>query len=113
MSTGVVLPYETAAMRGDELPKDLPMPDQILFIGLRSLYWQVRKEVITRETAVVEKRRLLEQYRINTFRFDMWQNAARREQEIESLLAAIRKDSDLMQNDKVNALVSAIDGIRR
>ncbi|MBQ6430821.1 MAG: hypothetical protein IJJ99_02965 [Oscillospiraceae bacterium] len=113
MNTGVVLPYETAAMRGDELPKDLPMPDQLLYIGLRSLYWQVRKDIITRDTAVVEKRRLLEQYRINTFRFDMWQNAARREQEIESLLAAIRKDSDLMQNDKVNALVSAIDGIRR
>lgn len=113
MRTGVVLPYESAAMRADELPDGLSMPDQMLFLALRSLYWQVRKGIIDRECAILEKRKLLDDYRVQQFKCSVWLAAAKREQSIEGQMTAVRKDKELMQNDKVRSLVSAIDGIRR
>lgn len=37
-SSGVVLPYEQAAIRGDEMPDGLDYPDQVMFSSLRMLY---------------------------------------------------------------------------
>lgn len=113
MSTGVVLPYENAAMRADELPDDLSMPDQMMFLNLREIYHQFHKGIIDRERAVLEKKKLLEEYRTQKFWCDIWTSAAKREQSIELLMSDVLKDVELMQNDKAKRLVSAIDGIRR
>lgn len=113
MSTGIVLPYESAAMRGDEMPDGLSMPDQMLFLALRSLYWQVRKGIIDRDRAVLEKRKLLDDYRVQKFKYSVWLAAAKREQSIELQISAVLHDKSLMQNEKIKSLISAIDGIRR
>lgn len=113
MSTGILMPFESAAMRGDDLPDGLNLPDQVLFLSLRSLYWQVRKGVVDRERAVAEKKKLLNAHRVQCFNRDLWENAARRERKIEHSITEVLKDQELMQNQKVRSLISAIDGIKR
>lgn len=55
------LPYERAAMRGEEMPDGLALPDQLCFLGLRTLYAQARQGIISREVGSREKGRLLHQ----------------------------------------------------
>ena len=69
--TGIVLPYEKDAMAGLEMPDGLSYPDQILYMELRMLYHQYYQKVIDRETATKEKKKLLDEYRVNQFREEM------------------------------------------
>lgn len=69
--TGIVLPYEQAAIRGDELPNDLDYPDQVLYLQLRMLYAQKRMGIIDRDTAILEKKKLLDEYKIYQFNWSM------------------------------------------
>lgn len=69
--TGVVLPYEKDAMAGLEMPDGLSYPDQILYLGLRMLYRQYYQKIIGRETAVREKKKMIEQYKDLKFREKM------------------------------------------
>ena len=70
--SGVTFPWEKAAMNGDELPDNLGYPEQVLFLELRMLYDQYRKGIIPdREQAVREKKRLLDEYRIYSYREKM------------------------------------------
>ena len=69
--TGIVLPWEKDAMAGLEMPDGLSYPDQILYLELRMLYNQYYKKVIDRETATKEKKKLLDEYRVNQFREEM------------------------------------------
>ena len=113
MSTGVVLPFESAAMRGDEIPSGLSAPDQLLFIALRALYWQVKKGIIDRDQAVAEKMKLLDEHRLQKFNADLWQRAKDRECQLEQVITSVLTDKELMQNAKVRELMSSIDGINR
>ena len=70
-STGIVLPWENAAIRGDEMPDGLDYPDQILFLQLRMLYSQKRQGIIDRDTAIREKKKLLDEYKLYQFRDSM------------------------------------------
>ena len=69
--TGTVLPWEKDAMAGLEMPDGLSYPDQILYLELRMLYNQYYQKVIDRETATKEKKKLLDEYRVNQFREEM------------------------------------------
>ena len=69
--TGIVLPWEKDAMAGLEMPDGLSYPDQILYLELRMLYHQYYQKVIDRETATKEKKKLLDEYRVNQFREEM------------------------------------------
>ena len=69
--TGIVLQWEKDAMAGLEMPDGLSYPDQILYLELRMLYNQYYKKVIDRETATKEKKKLLDEYRVNQFREEM------------------------------------------
>lgn len=60
-STGVTLPYERQAMNGDEMPDGLPYYDQLAFQLLRPLYDQFKNGKIDRETAMKEKRKILDE----------------------------------------------------
>lgn len=57
-----ILPYETTAMAGGEMPKGMEYPDQILFTQLRMLYDSFKKGIIDRESATKEKVELLREY---------------------------------------------------
>lgn len=69
--TGTVLPWEKDAMAGLEMPDGLSYPDQILYLELRMLYHQYYQKIIDRDTATKEKKKLLDEYRINQFREEM------------------------------------------
>ena len=69
--TGIVLPWEKDAMAGLEMPDGLSYPDQILYLELRMLYHQYYQKVIDRDTATREKKKLLDEYRVNQFREEM------------------------------------------
>ena len=69
--TGIVLPYEKDAMAGMEMPDGLSYPDQVLYLELRLLYRQYYQKVIDRETAVMEKKKMIEQYKDLKFREKM------------------------------------------
>lgn len=69
--TGIVLPWEKDAMAGLEMPKGLSYPDQILYLELRMLYHQYYKKIIDRETATKEKKKLLDEYRIYKFQYEL------------------------------------------
>ena len=69
--TGIVLPWEKDAMAGLEMPKGLSYPGQILYMELRMLYNQYYQKVIDRETATKEKKKLLDEYRIYKFQYEL------------------------------------------
>ena len=69
--TGIVLPWEKDAMTGLEMPDGLSYPDQILYLEWRMLYHQYYQKVIDRETATKEKKKLLDEYRVNQFRAEI------------------------------------------
>ena len=69
--TGTVLPWEKDAMAGLEMPNGLSYPDQILYLELRMLYHQYYQKVIDRETATKEKKKLLDEYRIYKFQYEL------------------------------------------
>ena len=69
--TGIVLPWEKDAMAGLEMPDGLSYTDQILYLELRMLYNQYYKKVIDRDTATKEKKKLLDEYRVNQFREEL------------------------------------------
>lgn len=60
-------------MNGDDLPMDLGYADQVMYLSLRLLYATYRKGTITREQAVKEKKQLLDEYRMYSFREKMGQ----------------------------------------
>ena len=66
-STGVVLPWEKQAQRGDPMPDGLEYPDQVLYQALAHLYARYRMKTITREQASIEKKKLLEEYELYKF----------------------------------------------
>lgn len=105
--SGVVLPYEQAAMRGDEMPGGLDYPDQVMFLSLRMLYAQTRMKVIDRDTAIREKKKLLDEYRAYKFH---WENGTRWTQIInatELARAEFRKDPTVENGFK---LLAAVEG---
>ena len=69
--TGIVLQWEKDAMAGLEMPDGLSYPDQILYLELRMLYHQYYQKVIDRETSTKEKKKLLDEYRIYKFQYEL------------------------------------------
>lgn len=55
------LPFERAAMRGEEMPDGLCLAEQRAYLALRILYAEYRKGNIERERASREKRKIINQ----------------------------------------------------
>lgn len=108
-SSGVILPWEKAAIRGDEMPDGLSYPDQILFLCLRNLYAQKRAGIIDRAAAVREKNKLLDEYRVYQFREQMGEEWVEQIKLTEIARAEYRKNRTLENADK---LVEIIEGRR-
>lgn len=53
------------------MPDGLDYPDRVMFLNLRMLYAQKRMNIIDRDTAVKEKKKLLDEYRVHKFNWQM------------------------------------------
>lgn len=99
---------EDKAFRGEELPKGLSFPDQLLFLRFRYLYAYARVANLSPEQGKREKQEILQTYLSDYFNAFVYQDVVKLWKEAEAASSAIYKDEDLMQNDKVRALLKAI-----
>ena len=106
-STGITFPWEQKAIRGEEMPNGLEYPDQILFLQLRMLYAQKRMDIIDREAAVGEKKKLLDEYRVYKFRDEMEKQWVQMVKDTEIARAEYRKNPSVENGMK---LISVIEG---
>jgi hypothetical protein len=95
------------AQRGDEMPTDMPEPDKILYMELRCLYGSVRNKIITRETAITEKKQLLEDYRCYQFQEQMREEWVAAIRNTELARAEFRKNPTVENGWK---LLNAVEG---
>ena len=108
-STGITLPYEQAAMRGDPLPSGLDYPDQVMYMELRLLYDSAKRKIITYDTGVLEKKKLLDEYRC--FKFN-WENGTRWTQILkntENAISEYRKNRTLENADTLLRILEGMD----
>lgn len=91
-STGIILPWESAAIRGDEMPDGLEYPDQVLFLALRMLYAQKRMGIIDRDAAIIEKKKLLDEYRVYQYRAELEKGWVEDIKRTEAARAEFRKE---------------------
>lgn len=107
-STGVLLPFEKQAMDGDPIPDGLIASDKVMYIALRGLYRQVKLGVISREVAVSEKNRLLQDYKELQWMDDQWRRYVKTIKDTEAARSEYRKNRTIENADK---LLIAFDGI--
>ena len=62
MADRFTFPWEQAAMRGDEMPDGLPLPDQMAYTAMRNIYNAYHKKIISRDVAAAEKRKVRKEY---------------------------------------------------
>ena len=99
--------YEKQAMDGQEMPDGLEYPEQVAFLSFRMLYAQLRMGIITREVAIREKKKLLDEYRQYKFVESLGKEWVQIIKDTEAARAAYRKDRSLENADQ---LIFAIDG---
>lgn len=62
MADRFTFPWEQAAMRGDEMPDGLSLPDQMAYTAMRNIYDAYHKKIISRDVAAAEKRKVRKEY---------------------------------------------------
>lgn len=108
-SSGIVLPYEQAAIRGEEMPKGLDYPDQILFIMLRDLYERFRNGKIEKESARKEKMQYLEEYRGYKQNWEMGQHWAQVLIKTDLARSEYKKNPTIENADRLVAVLDGMD----
>ena len=108
--TGITLPYEQAAMRGDPMPEGLKSYDCTMFQNLSLLYQRYHKGMIDREQATKEKRILLDAYRIDKFGDELIQSTVELRKSIEIAASAYCKAPSI---EAADALIKAIYKVGR
>lgn len=109
-STGIILPWEQQAIRGEEMPDGLRYAEQILYLCLRMLYAQKKLGIIDRDTAILEKKKLLDEYQCYDFQQKMGDEWVAVIKETELARAEFRKNPTA---ENAEALVEIIEGRRR
>ena len=109
-ATGIILPWEQQAIRGEEMPDGLRYAEQILYLCLRMLYAQKKLGIIDRDTAILEKKKLLDEYQCYDFQQKMGDEWVAVIKETELARATFRKDPTI---ENAEALVEIIEGRRR
>lgn len=111
--TGFTLPYEEAAMHGEEMPEGLCIYDQAAFQALRYLYKSYRSKVIDREAAAKEKlmirKALDDEIKMAQYQQDLAFHQAEQNRLAEAAKIACRKDPT--PENALN-LVCVLDGIK-
>ena len=108
--TGITLPYEQAAMRGDPMPEGLKSYDCTMFQNLSLLYQRYHKGMIDKEQAIREKKILLDAYRIDKFGDEVVQDAVKLWTNIETAASAYCKAPSI---EAADALIKAIYKVGR
>lgn len=107
----MVFPYEREAERGEQMPDGLPLPDQLAFRFLRSMYRDMRNGISSRERAVLEKGQMTHSYNKAKEEMDNWskmgQYWAEKYKAVESAQSAYLKNRTLENADRLSA---ALDG---
>lgn len=83
---------EALAIRGEPLPKTYTLPEQLLFLSLRILHQEYRRDEITRKQAVREKARLVQQYKEAMGRLAVYQQAVKIRNTMSWRFAAIEQN---------------------
>ena len=109
-ATGIILPWEQQAIRGEEMPDGLRYAEQILYLCLRMLYAQKKLGIIDRDTAILEKKKLLDEYQCYDFQQKMGDEWVSVIKETELARAEFRKNPTA---ENAEALVEIIEGRRR
>lgn len=101
---------EDLAFRGAELPKGLSFPQELLFLKFRYLYQYAKIAQMQPEQGKREKQEILSAYMLDRVNDMLYQNCVELWKNVEAASVAIRKDAELIQNEKVRALLTAIYG---
>ena len=108
------IPYERKAMKGEKLPDGLSQIDQLLYMQLRSLYYQYRSGWITREMGSEEKKKFIAEYKKQVEKQDFdkklseWHSNLRKR--IELAHSEYRKKPNIENAEKLS---KTIDGFIR
>ena len=113
MSEVFEFPWERAAMRGDEMPEGLSLPDQLAYTALRNVYHAYYNKIISRDVATAEKNRIRHQHTTvtNTMAFQekLCAHHVLVTRETEGAKSAFRKNPTVENGLR---LCNAMDGIR-
>ena len=102
-------PWEDLASQGLPLPKELPLVDQMAYMGLRHIYWALNAGRINLATAHYEKAQLRHEYESTKakmkYESDLctWHTDLRKE--IEGAQCRYRKERTLEAADKLSAVL--------
>lgn len=107
--TNIVLPYETAAMRGDPMPEGLKSYDCTMFQNLSLLYQRYHKGMIDREQATKEKKILLDAYRTEKFGYSVLEENIAISKRLESAAAEYVYNPCVETADKMYRAFYGID----
>lgn len=77
MSATFSFPWEREAMRGDEMPDGLPLPDQMAYTAIRNVYDAFHKKILSRDMAAAEKRRIRREYEQAQGAWEFWDKVAK------------------------------------
>lgn len=102
-----MIPFEVAAMNGEEMPENLSAPDQVLFMGLRYLYAQWRQGTIDKTTAVKEKRMMVGTWEVHRFWDELFDKVTEQIRLTELARAEYRKNPNVENGMK---LVRILEG---
>ena len=104
---------EQAAMHGLPMPSGLTWREVVEYIALRALYWSHRHDVISRDQASDEKKRLIAALdgAEGSYKFERrcWETAAERYRGMEAAVSAYENDKTIENADK---MVSTFYGLR-
>lgn len=107
-TTGVTFPWEQQAINGEPLPDGLGYAEKVLYLGLRSLYFQVRNKFIPRETAIIEKKKLLEDYRHHKFNEEMFEEDSKIWAKISGPVVEYTNEPSIEKADKILELLYGV-----
>lgn len=82
---------ERLAMKNEQMPDGLKLPEQLVYLSLRRLHEVYREGRISREQARAEKILLAKQYNDAVFRFSVWDEVVHRRNEAAKLLPEIHE----------------------
>lgn len=99
------LPFERAAMHGEEMPGGLCLAEQRTFLALRLLYTEYRKGNIEREKASLEKKKLVRQMESEIKMDELNEKTAQLWKRIEQPAREYVFDSTIENADKFYAAV--------
>ena len=86
---------ERLAVSCSEMPENLNVAEQLLFLSLRQLYAIYRTRKITRDIAKREKTKIYKQFETNSLDLRCWESAMERTRKLAVLSPELKNGCDL------------------